>query len=170
MPKRHKLDEFPEAKKKVFALYKEGKSLEEIANQINIEFPVRVSKTSIHRLIKRYRGLLKAQETGILEEDVDLMLHSQNLSVIASGMAYEALTEWQEKGTITAERLKALLELLSTTSGVAKTTAQIEKIKSQLIQHIEKTMQKITKAVEKVIDDEETRIKLLIEIRKELES
>ena len=105
-----------------------------------------------------------------MEEDVDLMNHSQQLSLIANGMITELLVEWKEKGEITSERLKAILDLLSTTSGVAKTTAQIERIKSQLIQHIEKVMQKITKAVEKVIDDEETRIKLLIEIRKELEA
>ncbi|RUM43045.1 MAG: hypothetical protein DSY34_00760 [Desulfurobacterium sp.] len=169
MPKRHKLDEFPEAKKRVFELHGKGKSLEEIAKEISIEYPVNVSKASIHRLIKKYRGLLKAQEVGIIEDDVDLMRHSQNLSMIAIGLAYEVAAEWREKGTITPEKIKTLFEMLSTTSNVAKTTAQIEKIKTQLIQHIEKVMEKITKAVERVIEDEETRIKLLMEIRKELE-
>jgi len=39
--------------------YKEGKSIREIAEQIRIEFPVEVSKFSIHRLIKRYNWCVK---------------------------------------------------------------------------------------------------------------
>jgi len=170
MARRPNLDKHPEAKKRALELYKQGKTVREIAEQISIEFPVEVSKSSVHRLVKHYKELLKLNDVGVMEEDVDLMNHSQQLSLIANGMITELLVEWKEKGEITSERLKAILDLLSTTSGVAKTTAQIERIKSQLIQHIEKVMQKITKAVEKVIDDEETRIKLLIEIRKELES
>jgi hypothetical protein len=170
MARRPKLDKHPEAKKRALELYKQGKTVREIAEQISIEFPVEVSKSSVHRLVKHYKELLKLNDVGIMEEDVDLMNHSQQLSLIANGMITELLVEWKEKGEITSERLKAILDLLSTTSGVAKTTAQIERIKSQLIQHIEKVMQKITKAVERVIDDEETRIKLLIEIRKELEA
>ena len=170
MGRRSNFDKHPEAKKRALELYKQGKTVREIAEQISIEFPVEVSKSSVHRLVKHYKELLKLNDVGIMEEDVDLMNHSQQLSLIANGMITELLVEWKEKGEITSERLKAILDLLSTTSGVAKTTAQIERIKSQLIQHIEKVMQKITKAVEKVIDDEETRIKLLIEIRKELEA
>jgi len=170
MARRPNLDKHPEAKKRALELYKQGKTVREIAEQISIEFPVEVSKSSVHRLVKHYKELLKLNDVGVMEEDVDLMNHSQQLSLIANGMITELLVEWKEKGEITSERLKAILDLLSTTSGVAKTTAQIERIKSQLIQHIEKVMQKITKAVEKVIDDEETRIKLLIEIRKELEA
>ena len=170
MGRRHSLDKFPEAKKKALELYKEGKSIREIAEQIRIEFPVEVSKSSIHRLIKRYEGVLKAAEVEVAGSETDLMAHSQALTKIANAMAYEVLAEWQEKGEITGEKFKALLDLLSTTSSVAKTTAQIERIKTQLIQHAEKLMEKITKAVERVIPDEETRIKLLIEIRKELET
>jgi len=158
MPRRHKLDEFPEAKKKVFELHRRGKSLEEIAREISIEYPVNVSKASIHRLLKKYRGLLKAQEVGMVDDDVDLLRHSQNLSMIAIGLAYEVAAEWREKGTITPEKIKTLFEMLSTTSNVAKTTAQIEKIKTQLIQHAEKLMEKITRAVERVITDEEVGI------------
>jgi len=169
MPKRHKLDQFPEAKKKALHLFQQGKSIREIAEQISIEFPVEVSKSSIHRLIKRYEGVLKAAEVEVAGSETDLMAHSQALTKIANAMAYEVLAEWQEKGEITGEKFKALLDLLSTTSSVAKTTAQIEKIKTQLIQHAEKLMEKITRAVERVVTDENMRIKLLIEIRKELE-
>jgi len=168
--RRHSLDKFPEAKKKALELYREGKSIREIAEQIKIEFPVGVSKSSIHRLIKRYEGVLKTAELEVAGSETDLMAHSQALTKIANAMAYEVLAEWEEKGEITGEKFKALLDLLSTTSSVAKTTAQIERIKTQLIQHAEKLMEKITKAVERVIPDEETRIKLLVEIRKELEA
>ncbi len=170
MGRRHSLDKFPEAKKKALELYREGKSIREIAEQIKIEFPVGVSKSSIHRLIKRYEGVLKTAELEVAGSETDLMAHSQALTKIANAMAYEVLAEWEEKGEITGEKFKALLDLLSTTSSVAKTTAQIERIKTQLIQHAEKLMEKITKAVERVIPDEETRIKLLVEIRKELEA
>ena len=170
MGRKHSLDRHPEAKKRALQLYREGKSVREIAEQIKIEFPVQVSKSSVHRLLKRYEGVLKAAEVEVAGSETDLMAHSQALTKIANAMAYEVLAEWQEKGEISGEKFKALLDLLSTTSGVAKTTAQIEKIKTQLIQHAEKIMEKITRAVERVITDEEIRIKLLIEIRKELEA
>jgi len=169
MARRHSLDKHPEAKKRALHLFQQGKSIREIAEQISIEFPVEVSKSSIHRLIKRYDGVLKAAEVEVAGSETDLMAHSQALTKIANAMAYEVLAEWQEKGEITGEKFKALLDLLSTTSSVAKTTAQIEKIKTQLIQHAEKLMEKITRAVERVVTDENMRIKLLIEIRKELE-
>lgn len=169
MGRRHSLDRYPEAKKRALELYKEGKSIREIAEQIKIEFPVEASKSSIHRLIKRYEGVLKAAEVEVAGSETDLMTHSQALSKLATGMMLELMTEWYEKGGIPEEKFNAIIDLLSTTSSVAKTTAQIEKIKTQLIQHAEKVMEKITRAVERVITDEETRIKLLVEIRKELE-
>lgn len=112
---------------------------------------------------------MKLTDIQASEEDIDLMSHSQQLSVIANGMITELLVEWQEKGTITEERLKAILDLLTTTSSVAKTTAQIEKIKTALIQHIEKILEKVSKVIDELIEDEALKTKILINIRKELE-
>lgn len=169
MGRKHKLDKNERAKKRALELYKQGKSYEEIAQTISIEFPVQVSKSSVHRLINRYKHLLKMTEVQTDEEDIDLMNHSQQLSVIANGMITELLVEWKEKGTITEERLKAILDLLSTTSTVAKTTAQIEKTKTYLIQHIEKILEKISKVLDTVLEDESLKTKILLEVRKELE-
>jgi len=130
MGRKHKLEKNELAKKRAIQLYKQGKTYEEIAQTINLEFPIQVSKSSVHRLIQRYKDILKLTDVSTSEEDIDLMSHSQQLSVIANGMITELLVEWQEKGTITEERLKAILDLLTTTSSVAKTTAQIEKIKT----------------------------------------
>ena len=169
MGRKHKLEKNELAKKRAIQLYKQGKSLEEIAQQINLEFPLQVSKSSVHRLIQRYKDILKLTDIQPDEEDIDLMSHSQQLSVIANGMITELLVEWQEKGTITEERLKAILDLLTTTSSVAKTTAQIEKIKTALIQHIEKILEKVSKVLDELIEDETLKTKILVEIRKELE-
>ena len=169
MGRKHKLEKNELAKKRAIQLYKQGKSLEEIAQQINLEFPIQVSKSSVHRLIQRYKEILKLTDVHPDEEDIDLMSHSQQLSVIANGMITELLVEWQEKGTITEERLKAILDLLTTTSSVAKTTAQIEKIKTALIQHIEKILEKVSKVLDELIEDEALKTKILVEIRKELE-
>lgn len=169
MGRRHSLDINEEAKKRAIELYKRGKTLSEIAQTINIEFPVKTSKSAVHRLIQRYREILRLTDITIQDDDVDLMSHSQQLSVIANGMLTELLVEWQEKGTITEEKLRAMLELLSTTSSVAKVTAQIEKIKTDLIQHIEKIVEKVSKAMSKYIEDESVKQKILLEIRKELE-
>ena len=136
---------------------------------VNLEFPLQVSKSSVHRLIQRYKDILKLTDIQPDEEDIDLMSHSQQLSVIANGMITELLVEWQEKGTITEERLKAILDLLTTTSSVAKTTAQIEKIKTALIQHIEKILEKVSKVLDELIEDQALKTKILINIRKELE-
>jgi len=130
---------------------------------------LQVSKSSVHRLIQRYKDILKLTDVSTSEEDIDLMSHSQQLSVIANGMITELLVEWQEKGTITEERLKAILDLLTTTSSVAKTTAQIEKIKTALIQHIEKILEKVSKVLDELIEDQALKTKILINIRKELE-
>lgn len=169
MGRKHKLEKNELAKKRAIQLYKQGKSLEEIAQQINLEFPLQVSKSSVHRLIQRYKDILKLTDIQPDEEDIDLMSHSQQLSVIANGMITELLVEWQEKGTITEERLKAILDLLTTTSSVAKTTAQIEKIKTALIQHIEKILEKVSKVLDELLEDEALKTKILVEIRKELE-
>ena len=169
MGRKHKLDQNEAAKKRALQLYRQGRSYEEIAQTINIEFPIEVSKSSVHRLIDRYKHLLKLTEIQPDEEDIDLMAHSQQLSVIANGMITELLVEWKEKGTITEERLKAILDLLSTTSTVAKTTAQIEKTKTYLIQHIEKILEKISKVLQQFLEDEALQTKILLEIRKELE-
>lgn len=169
MGRKNKLEKNEQAKKRAFQLYKQGKTYEEIAQQINLEFPLQVSKSSVHRLIQRYKDILKLTDVSTSEEDIDLMSHSQQLSVIANGMITELLVEWQEKGTITEERLKAILDLLTTTSSVAKTTAQIEKIKTALIQHIEKILEKVSKVLDELIEDEALKTKILVEIRKELE-
>jgi len=170
MGRKSTFDKYPEAKKRALELYRQGKGVREIAEQISLEFPFRASKSSVQRLISHYRELLKLKDVGVIEDDVDLMAHSQHLSVIANGMITELLVEWKEKGEITSERLKALLDLLSTTSSVAKTTAQIEKIKSQLIQHLEKIMEKVAKALERTVEDEELRRRILVEVKNELES
>jgi len=96
--RKHSLDRHPEAKKRALQLYREGKSVREIAEQIKIEFPVQVSKSSVHRLLKRYEGVLKAAEVEVAGSETDLMAHSQALTKIANAMAYEVLAEWQEKG------------------------------------------------------------------------
>jgi len=169
MGRKHKLEKNELAKKRAIQLYKQGKTLEEIAQTVSIEFPIKVSKSSVHRLIQRYKEILKLTDIKAEDEDVDLMSHSQQLSVIANGMITELLVEWKEKGEITEERLKAILDLLTTTSSVAKTTAQIEKIKTALIQHIEKILEKVSKVLDELIEDEALKTKILINIRKELE-
>ncbi|MEO0225237.1 MAG: helix-turn-helix domain-containing protein [candidate division WOR-3 bacterium] len=171
MPRRHKLDKNYEAKRKAIKLYEEGLTLEEIAQRISIEFPIQVSKSSIHRLIQRYKDLLKLKEAGIFsDEDVDLFLHSQNLAQLSAGMTYEILAEWQEKGQIDSEKLKAILSLLKTTSDVAKSNAYIEKTKMQISRQYERLLEKIIFAINKVIKDEEERNALIESIKNELQN
>jgi orotate phosphoribosyltransferase-like protein len=170
MARRHKLDKYEEAKREAIKLYEKGKTLKEIANEISIKY-VEVSKDSIHRLIKKYRELLKLKELGFLDdEDIDLAIHSQNLSTIAVGLIYEALAEFHEKGEISKEKFETLLDLLLATNNLAKTTANIEKTKTQLTRFYEKLFEKITNIINKNIRDDETKEKLLKEIQNELQN
>jgi len=162
MPRRHKLDKHKEAKEKAIKYYMEGMTLEEVAKRISIEYPINVSKSSIHRLISKYRDILKFKEAGIIEnEDIDLLAHSQSLSQIATGLLYEILAEWSEKGKISTEKIKIMLELLRTTSQVSKSNAEVEKIKTQIGKTYETIFQKILKVISKYVDEE--KIKPIIE-------
>jgi len=170
MARRHKLDKYEEAKREAIKLYQKGKTLKEIANEISIKY-VEVSKDSIHRLIKKYRELLKLKELGFLDdEDIDLAIHSQNLSTIAVGLIYEALAEFHEKKEISKEKFETLLDLLLATNNLAKTTANIEKTKTQLTRFYEKLFEKITNIINKNIENKETKEKLLKEIQNELQN
>ncbi len=170
MPRRHKLDQYPEARREAIRMYQEGKTLRQIAHEISIKYPVQVSKDSIRNLVKRYRDLLKMKEIGLLEseEDIDLFIHSQNLTALATGMLYELLAEWSEKGEIPQEKLDAILDILSSTSSLARTSASIERTKTQLIRHYEQLLLKIKTVIERNISDPEKIRAILTDLEKEL--
>ena len=172
MGRRHKLDKYPEAKREVIrAYYEEGKSLKEIEREIKIKFPVEVSRESIRRLVKRYEPLIKLQELGVLSaEDVDLLASSQALSKLSEGILIELIVEWKEKGEIPKEKLDAILDLVATTSKVAKTQSEIEKNKTHLIKFWEMRIERIMQKLKAVINDEETLAKVLEVLRSELQS
>ncbi|HIQ48578.1 MAG TPA: DUF4817 domain-containing protein [Aquifex aeolicus] len=172
MGRRHKLEKFPEAKREVLrAYYEEGKSLREIERELKIKYPIEVSRESIRRLVKRYEPLIKLQELGILSaEDLDLLTSSQALSKLSEGILLELIVEWKEKGEIPKEKLDAILDLVATTSRVAKTQSEIEKNKTQLISFWETRIKKMTNKLKEVIDNEETLAKVLEVLKNELQN
>jgi len=171
MGRRHKLDRYPEAKREVIRGYfEEGKSLRELESEIKIKYPVEVSRESIRRLVKRYEPLIKLQELGVLSaEDVDLLASSQALSKLSEGILIELIVEWKEKGEIPKEKLDAILDLVATTSRVAKTQSEIEKNKTQLLKFWETRIERITSRLKAFIADEETLAKVLEVLRSELQ-
>jgi len=172
MGRRHKLDKHPQVKREVIrAYYEEGKSLKEIENEIKIKYPVEVSRESIRRLVKRYEPLIKLQELGVLSaEDVDLLASSQALSKLSEGILLELIVEWKEKGEIQKEKLDAILDLVATTSRVAKTQSEIEKNKVQLMKFWEERTDRITKRLQAIVEDEEILAKVLEVLKSELQS
>jgi len=170
MPRRHKLDRYPDAKREALRMYfEEGKSLREIEREISIKYPVEVSKSSIQRLVKRYEKLAQLQELGILtKEDIDLLAGSQSLAKLSELILLELLVEWKENGEIPKEKLDAVLDLVATTSRVAKSQAEIERIKSQLTQLWEKKISTLAEKLKSVIPDEQTFHKVIEVLKNDL--
>jgi transposase-like protein len=170
MGRRHKLDRYPEAKREALRMYfEEGKSLRDIEREISIKYPVEVSKSSIQRLVKRYEKLAQLQELGILtKEDVDLLAGSQSLAKLSELILLELIVEWKENGEIPKEKLDAVLDLVATTSRVAKSQAEIERVKTQLAQFWEKRITSLGEKLKAVIPDEETFNRVLEVIKDDL--
>jgi len=170
MPRRHKLDRYPDAKREALRMYfEEGKSLREIEREISIKYPVEVSKSSIQRLVKRYEKLAQLQELGILtKEDIDLLAGSQSLAKLSELILLELLVEWKENGEIPKEKLDAVLDLVATTSRVAKSQAEIERIKFQLTQLWEKKISTLAEKLKSVIPDEQTFRKVIEVLKNDL--
>lgn len=82
----------------------------------------------------------------------------------------EVIAEWQEKGTIEEAKLDKLMDLLATAGRLGRDAAYIEKTKNQLLQFTEKLFEKVTAVIVKNIPDEETRERILRELRDELQA
>lgn len=167
MARRHSLDRYPEAKEYAVKEYEKGKTLRELEQEIKIKFPqAQASKSSIHRLIKKLRPLLKPKRSGLLS-DIDTFQQSQTLATLAMGLLLEVIVEWQEKGEVEDAKIDALMRLVHTVSNLSRSSAYIEKTKTQLIEHTEKVLEKVVKTLAKHLDEELAK-RIIAELKHEL--
>jgi hypothetical protein len=172
MGRRHNLDKYPEAKKEAIKMYQEGKTIREIEKEIKVKFPnAQTSKSAIHRIIKKIKPFLQLRDAGVISDnDINLIAQAENLSALSYGLLMEVIAEWQEKGTIEEAKLDKLMDLLATAGRLGRDAAYIEKTKNQLLQFTEKLFEKVTAVIVKNIPDEETRERILRELRDELQA
>ena len=174
MGRRHSLEGKPEVRRKVVELYfKEGKSLDRVAEDLREEFGEEApSRSAIHRLVKRLRPYMRLHESGVLsEEDLDLLAQSGTLSTLAGSLLEELLVESDgARKPIPEERLNALIGLAKTAATLSRTAAYVERTRTQLIRHTEEVFSRVARAVARAVEDPELREKVLLSVRRELEA
>jgi len=169
MGRRSNIDKNPQLKKEVVSGYRRGKTLKQIEEGIKLRFPkAQASKSAIHRFIQKVRPLLHLRDIGIIsDEDMDMLQQSQEAILLAHGLLTEMIAEWVEKGEVEQERVRTLMDLLSTTSMFARTAAYTEKTKAQLVQHTESVLKKILTVLSKHLDTETVK-RIAEELKNEL--
>ena len=169
MGRRSNIDKDPELKREVVNEYRKGKTLKQIEESVKLRFPsAQASKSAIHRFIQKVRPLLHLRDIGVIsDEDIDMLQQSQEAILLAHGLLTEMIAEWVEKGEVEQERVRTLMDMLSTTSMFARTAAYTEKTKTQLIQHTESILKKILTVLSRHLDAETVK-KIAEELKNEL--
>lgn len=171
MPRRSKLEQNSEARAEAVRMWREGKNLDEISENISLQFPDAPSRSGVHRFIQKIRPFLQLQEAGFFSnEDLDLLTQSQNLASIANGLLIQCLVSWQESQEIDQEQLKGLLNLVNSAAKMSSSAAGVEKTKTQLSRHYEGLMDKVAAAASRALPNEEARDKLMAELSHEMKN
>ncbi len=171
MPRRARLEVDPEARRLAVELWRRGRSLDEIAETLKLEFPEAPSRSAIHRFLQKLKPFFQLKDAGLItDEDIDLLSQSQNLAAIANGLLIQALVSWYETGELDPERLKALLALVQSAAKMSKAAAGVERTKVQLSRHYEEVAERVVRAVTRAVEDEELRERIIREVRDELQA
>lgn len=165
--RRHKLDKHPDAKREIVKSYTQGKTLREIYKDISVSYPnVETSVSGIHRFIKSIKPFLKLKEAGLLEEDIDLILNSQELLVFAKGLISQVIADWVEKGEIDAAKVDVALDIIHGLERVSRASAYVQRTKEDIAVKTGEIFKKLYATLNKHLQDNPELVKKIL---KELE-
>ncbi|RUM88217.1 MAG: hypothetical protein DSZ24_04255 [Thermodesulfatator sp.] len=169
MPRRAKLETTPEAARKAVELWRQGKTLDEISQSLQMEFPEAPSRSAIHRFLQKLKPFFQLKDAGLItDEDLDLLTQSQVLASMANGLLMQVLVSWRENGKIDPDKLRLFLDLLRSAAQMSRAAAGVERTRTQLIRHTEEIFEKVARAVARAVEDPEVREKVLASVKREL--
>jgi hypothetical protein len=177
MGRRLKVDSLPEeARNKIVRGYTKGKTLRELARELQEE-GYNVSHENIRRWLRKHKGTVDVLSVMGQELDEGYLVNAlKALTVMALGLQSQLqyVMERLSSENITMENIERhtslMNDVISNISRLTSAIRQSEKTLMELGRAFEETLAKVIEIIRSEVRDEELRVKIIKRIKDELQS